>query len=447
MTILGLGLILVATAVPMHLADHVPPFQVPTFDYGTLLSGDTPHDVLSALTQDGIISLDNVPSYSQVRRSYLNAAAACAVSAQEVNAEFLLHKTLKDGTKRYTISTTSGQDADSNSTITDGACPGYKTVYNEFSALLELVVLHVATALDATDFTTTDGYGQPISSRKLVTDAVRLDHFHAYEAPSLKEQRRLSASSSTTPSNSVQGDDDFTIELHEDSGMLIAFATPAFYKVSSDGTKRTFETVAASGEDDSESGLIIQTRDGQRVRPVLKPDQVTLMVGTGYNLWVDASHQLPAVLHAVRMPEVETTSTQRLVRAWFGKMTLLPSYQRMSKQVHFDGYTNLTTEYVKSEYQVDHHAVGCAPGRRLVATAEGECTYQSCTPKFGLGPPLGCEKACNHGEERGFGCDLLCNCKKVASKASKCWQVCVKDLTTCDGEKKQVCSGMSKKCV
>ncbi|KAE8955219.1 hypothetical protein PR002_g31845, partial [Phytophthora rubi] len=311
-------------------------FEVPTFDYETLSTGNTPNDVLDALKKDGIISFTNVPSYAQVRHAYLDSAAACAVSAQEANAEFLLHKTLSDGTNRYTISTPSGQEANPNATATHAACPGYSTVYNEFSSLLELVVLNVATTLDATNFTTKEGYGQTVSSRKLMTDAVRLDHFHAYEAPSVRERRLTSASTSTS------NEDDLTLELHEDDGMFIVFATPAFYKVSSDGTKSTFEPVSAGGQDDSESGLIIQRRDGQRVRPVLKPDQVTLMVGTGYNRWVATSEQLPAVMHGVRMPMVETTESQRLLRAWFGKMTLLPSYQRMLKQMDFGVHANTT---------------------------------------------------------------------------------------------------------
>ncbi|KAE9055560.1 hypothetical protein PF010_g32107, partial [Phytophthora fragariae] len=169
-----------------------------------------------------------------------------------------------------------------------------------------------------------------------MTDAVRLDHFHAYEAPSVRERRLTSAATSTS------NEDDLTLELHEDDGMFIVFATPAFYKVSSDGPKSTFEPVSAGGQDDSESGLIIQRRDGQRVRPVLKPDQVTLMVGTGYNRWVATSEQLPAVMHGVRMPAVETTESQRLLRAWFGKMTLLPSYQRMLKQMDFGVHANTT---------------------------------------------------------------------------------------------------------
>ncbi|KAF4029872.1 hypothetical protein GN244_ATG18361 [Phytophthora infestans] len=267
--LLGIATMVMTSAVPTNLADQVPAFEVPNFDYQTLSTGNTPNDVLTALKKDGIISFTNVPSYAQVRRSYLDSAAACAVSAQEANAEFLLSKTLTDGTNRYTISTPSGQDANATATTTDAACPGYKTIYDEFSSLLELVVLNVATTLDATSFTTKDGYGQTVSSRKLMTDAVRLDHFHAYETPSLHERRLMSADSGTKVSTSSK--DEFPLELHEDDGMFIVFATPAFYKVNTDAANGALESVSAGGSDDSESGLIIQRRDGQRVRPFSNP--------------------------------------------------------------------------------------------------------------------------------------------------------------------------------
>ncbi|GMF67829.1 unnamed protein product [Phytophthora fragariaefolia] len=111
------------TTTHTSLADKAPAFEVPTFDYETLSTENTPNDVLAALKKDGIISFTNVPSFAQVRRAYLDSAAACAVSAQEVNAEFLLHKTLSDGTNRYTINTPSGQEANPNATTTDAACP------------------------------------------------------------------------------------------------------------------------------------------------------------------------------------------------------------------------------------------------------------------------------------------------------------------------------------
>ncbi|KAL3674900.1 hypothetical protein V7S43_000826 [Phytophthora oleae] len=441
LSIVAISAMLMAGAVPTNLAEQVPAFEVPNFDYQTLATGNTPNDVLSALKKDGIISFTNVPSYAHVRQSYLDSAAACAVSAQEVNAEFLLHKTLTDGTNRYTISTPSGQDADATATTTNAACPGYKTVYDEFSSLLELVVLNVATTLDATNFTTTDGYGQTISSRKLMTDAMRLDHFHAYETPSLHE-RRLS---DTNPSTSSEND--FSLELHEDDGMFIVFATPAFYKVSKDGANSTFESVSAGGEDHSESGLIIQRRDGQRARPILKPEQVTLMVGTGYNRWVGTSEQLPAVMHAVRMPEVEMKETQRLLRGWFGKMTLLPSYQRMLKQMDFDVHANTTAYYVQQGHEADRQLLGCAPGRHLAASADAECSYKECMVKAGATVPSeGCPVVCNRSHPTdAASCTKSCSCTTSTHSAKSCWMLCVKDLDTC-AVSKQSCSRQTRVC-
>jgi hypothetical protein len=444
--LLGLAAMLLAGNVPTTLAEQVPAFEVPNFDYQTLTAGSTPSDVLTALKKDGIISFTNVPSYAHVREVYLDKAADCAMSAQQVNADFLLYKQLTDGTKRYTISTPSGQDADANTTTTDAACPGYGEVYNQFSSLLEWVVLSVATTLDATSFTTQDGYGETISSRKLMTDALRLDHFHAYETPSVHERRLRSAASGSNAS-ATWAENDFSLELHEDDGMFIVFATPAFYKVNSDGTNSTLDPVQAGGEDDSESGLIIQRRDGQRVRPVLKPDQVTLMVGTGYNQWVSTSEQLPAVMHGVRMPDVETTETQRLLRAWFGKMTLLPSYQRMLKQMDFDVHANTTTRYVQQHYDSDRQLLGCAPGRHLIASADAECSYMECTLKAGAtAPSEGCSVVCNRSHsDDAAACSSSCSCTASTHRATSCWMLCVKDLDSCTASK-QSCSGQNKVC-
>ncbi|ETL32752.1 hypothetical protein L916_14704, partial [Phytophthora nicotianae] len=63
--LLGLAALLMASAVPTNLAEQVPAFEVPNFDYQTLSTGNTPNDVLDALKKDGIISFTNVPSYAQ----------------------------------------------------------------------------------------------------------------------------------------------------------------------------------------------------------------------------------------------------------------------------------------------------------------------------------------------------------------------------------------------
>ncbi|KAG2997771.1 hypothetical protein PC128_g25088 [Phytophthora cactorum] len=87
---LGLAAMLMAGAVPTNLAEQVPAFEVPNFDYHTLSTGHTPNDVLNALKKDGIISFNDVPSYAQVHRSYLDSAAACAMFAQEITTSSLI---------------------------------------------------------------------------------------------------------------------------------------------------------------------------------------------------------------------------------------------------------------------------------------------------------------------------------------------------------------------
>ncbi|KAG2871781.1 hypothetical protein PC114_g26732, partial [Phytophthora cactorum] len=71
--------------------------------------------------------------------------------------------------------------------------------------------------------------------------------------------------------------------------------------------------------------------------------------------------------------------------------TLLPSYQRMLKQMDFDVHANTTKQYVQQGYRSDHQLLGCAPGRHLVASADDACRYKLCTVKADATAPLrGC---------------------------------------------------------
>lgn len=416
-------------------AEQAPAFDVPSFDYATLTSGNTPSLVLDALKKDGIITLKNIPAYAATRELYLAEAAACAVAAKDANAQFLLHKELSGGVKRYTISTSSGQDVDTTTlAATEATCPGYAQIYGAFTGILERAVASLADTLDATTFTTQDGYANAISTRKLFGEAVRLDHFHAYEAPQTVAGRQLSAT------------DDLSLPLHEDDGMFIVFPTPAFYKVKSD---KSLEAVAA-GASAADSGLVIETHDHKRVRPVLKADEVTVMVGTGFNKWVKTSDRLPAVTHGMQMPTVVSTplaAKERLLRSWFGKMTLLPSYHRMLSHMTFEQHANATARFLRQDAAVDAMTIGCAPGRKLVASATPECSFKDCSTKAGAAAPSeGCSVVCNRNHDGDDAlCASSCSCAVSAHRATTCWMLCVKDLDTCVTND-QVCSGQSLVC-
>lgn len=283
---------------------------------------------------DGIIAFTNVPSYAQARQSYLDLAAACTLSAQETNAEFLLQKTLANGIKHYLIGPTSGENAHILAAQTDMTCPGYTKAYDEVSSILEMVALSVATTLDATILMTKDEHSRDSTSRNLLTDAVRLDHFHAHESPSLHD-RRLQKGSSVFFSNSYE---EVPLEMRTEQGLFLVSATPGYFTLEHNSTKAILES--AHQVDNANSGLFIQRQNGQIVRLILKPDQVTIMVGTGYNKWVDRSKELPAVPHAMIMPTASNTAMHHLLRTWFGRTLLLPTSQRMLKSIDLEKTMN-----------------------------------------------------------------------------------------------------------
>ncbi|TMW57947.1 hypothetical protein Poli38472_013421 [Pythium oligandrum] len=233
-----------------------------------------------------------------------------------------------------------------------------------------------------------DGDDSRISTRQLIADAVRLDHFHAYQAPS-------TPSVSSVGTSSVERQ--LSLPLHEDHGLFIAMMAPRFFTVNDEGRLQARRLEADA------SGFVIHSRKGERVvRPILKEDQVVIMLGTGASRWLQATPRLPAVMHNMRMPVQE--GNERLLRAWFGKMTLLPPYQRLlSSKKSFAEFTNLTTRHLlaSNNNEMDEEllpTIGCASHRRLLPS-EGSCTYNICTvkPEWAHNPPtVGCSHACNY---------------------------------------------------
>uniref|UniRef100_K3WVC4 VWFD domain-containing protein n=1 Tax=Globisporangium ultimum (strain ATCC 200006 / CBS 805.95 / DAOM BR144) TaxID=431595 RepID=K3WVC4_GLOUD len=432
--LLGLASLTVgsSSAVPSAF-DALPSFEIPAFDYPTLTEGANPHRLLDELQANGIVALRNVPNYANVRAQYLQKAAECAVlAADSVEASFLSTKQFQDGTTRYTISTNAGQELAGSAANTQETCPGYQELYQEFSQLIEHAVNTFGSTLDATSFTASDGT-QTITSRKLVSEAVRLDHFHAYQ------------STAKTEDATQHRELEFSLPLHEDHGLFIAMSAPKFFDVQATGGRKLVERQLAADK----SGLVIQTAAGTRVRPVLNEDEVVIMMGTGASRWLKTSHTLPAVMHGMKMPE-SMTNEGRSLRAWFGKMTLLPSYQRMlqNQDVMFDAHVNSTTRYLLQQKDADSDvkAIGCATGRHLQASATS-CINKACKPKSGSKTSVErCNTICNrnHGPDEATECASQCKCSK-GGDGQVCWMLCVLSLPTKTCAKaNQVCGGSGK---
>ncbi|KAG7398378.1 hypothetical protein PHYBOEH_011179 [Phytophthora boehmeriae] len=441
----------VAAFVNAELED-VPSFTVPAFDYGSLRNGDSPARMLNALERGGIIALKNIPNYANVRERFLASAVQCAVASEkeDESVRFLSTKEFHDGTRRLTLRAAAGRelmdlDGDAMNAISVN-CPGHRELHVEFSSMVERAVDTFASALDDTDFTMGDGETH-ISARKLVGDAKRLDHFHAYEAatpPPSSARRSLSAE---------EVERDLSLAMHEDHGLFIAMAAPKFFSVAAeDGSVRERRLKSDA------SGLVIGASElDEIVRPDLKADELVIMIGSGASRWLETSHHLPAVMHGMRMPEEmiwddEATPGQRNLRAWFGKMTLLPAYQRLlESRMYFDDFTNRTTRHLLSAGSSDDDlkTIGCTGGRHLVES-EGSCTFKICTLKEGVErpPTVGCKQACNYNTEFfDAKCEKKCDCASTTTQADVCWMLCVARLPVSEcALEDQECSGLKMIC-
>lgn len=430
-----LGLLLLQLS-PVAATTSTRDFAVPAVDFSVLAtSAPERAALLSALQADGILALRNVPGYAPLRAKYLRTAAACAVTARDNKAEFLLYRKLTDGTERFTISTESGRKLGAAGDETLAHCPGYLAVYREFSELIESAVAGVGKALDATGaLHIATGSDEPLTARELMEESVHLDHFHAYQGakqqqPGARRHRQLSAQQ-------------LSLEMHTDNGLLIAMTAPEYFDVADSGEVRAKLTRS------EDAGLVIQTAAGETVRPVLVADELVLMLGSGADQWVTTSPKLRPVMHGMRFPRDLSyadggDAPHKVLRAWFGKMVLLNADHVMRNTgMSYGEYANHTTRYLmESNADLGFAAVACPPDRRLQAS-DNKCMTKVCTLKAGAdtsGMLESCQVTCNHESTDDVKlCQQNCECETQSVAGHRCWMLCVADLPA------DVCPGAQK---
>ncbi|TMW66718.1 hypothetical protein Poli38472_014030 [Pythium oligandrum] len=415
----ALAPLLLATASAAELASY----DVPSVDYEHLATES--HALLQAMQRDGIVALKNIPQYTALREQYLAKAASCAVQAKAQGAEFLLHRQLQDGTQRYTISTESGRRLDASGFETVETCPGYQEVYHQFSRTIEEAVSSVGRALDGTKALQIARRqlltSNQMTARELVDDSVHLDHFHAYEA-----SRELTTT-------------DLSLAMHTDNGLLIAMTAPEYFDVAASGHVSSHETRS------EDAGLIIKTAAGETVRPVLHADELVLMLGEGINQWIHTTPQLHPVTHGMQYPRglSYVNDDHHSLRAWFGKMILLSdNHVMLNSGMTYGEYANKTTRYLmESHADEGFAAVACPPHHRLLAS-DNKCTLKKCSPKAGADASAltkSCQILCNHNDASDAKvCTANCDCETSSDPATKCWMLCVADVSKseCPGEQK-----------
>lgn len=416
-------------------------YAVPAVDFTALSSPSSTASraaLLGAMQRDGIVALQNVPNYASLRAKYLAKAASCAVTAQENKAEFLLFRKLTDGTKRFTISTESGRKLHESGKETLEHCPGYLEVYHEFSQLVEDAVAGVGKALDVTKALQIQiGSDVALTARELMEDSVHLDHFHAYQAAkNIPSQRKLSSYGLYKDTSQL------SLEMHVDDGLMIAMTAPEYFDVADSGEVHAKQTRS------EDAGLVIKTAEGKTVRPVLKADELVLMLGSGVDQWITTSPKLRPVMHGMRFPrglsyaDVDAKE-HKVLRAWFGKMILLKADHVMQNTgLSYGEYANHTTRYLmETSADLGFAAVACPPDRRLQAS-DNKCMTKTCTPKAGADTSNmieSCQVTCNHEATDDVKlCAQNCECETQSVPGHRCWMLCVEDLST------DVCSGTQK---
>lgn len=264
----------VAVAIPTHRR----------LDYDSLASSSSPDLLLEALSQNGLVSITNLPNnFHETKRSVLSHLHSCLMDMEGIDdsaATVAMTTRLRDGTIRRSIATTPSSTLPSSLPDT-AACRRFQADSAEFRASVENATETFADRL-STELSTimkpSVGSGSPVMSsrdgskryetvKEVIEGGEQLEHFHSY-------QSGVSSLSVETEERRLRRDDDdtaSTIALHTDQGFFIAF-TPGMI-------------VQAGGKDMTMSdGFYIEDSQGRRSLVQFDDeDDLVFMLGDGVN--------------------------------------------------------------------------------------------------------------------------------------------------------------------
>jgi hypothetical protein len=334
-----------------------------------------------ALQLEGMVLVKEIPEYEKARvqtlmelerciRSYSwgdddsDEAATPSSSRNSVRVS-----TLADGTKRYTIATSSLTNT--FDLELEERCPGFILA----SATLRDINLQVTNSLarslvgqtnmDAGDQDGGGGFelrrarptcnvddssssssGAVLDFASAVETGEHLEHFHVYHQSHLEEEEEEEGTSANEHHQSQN-----TLEMHTDLGILLSM-TPALYMNEEKSQSQSQSQSSSIQEGDptsgGASGLLVETKEGKVVEVALPSSGILFMLGEGVNMWLNQSQEeagkknfhIPK--HAMQMPErrngeagsnVDNNNDFSLLsRAWYGRMVLPPAHARLQTE-------------------------------------------------------------------------------------------------------------------
>lgn len=267
---------------------------------------------MKALTQDGMLSISDIPGYASQRMKTLQNLHKCAILSSATREH-----TFTDGTTRltmatHTVSGPGGQQVINHNVPQDEdkkviACDLFSSSSDELRRIVNKVTLafsnQLASLIDVEvpllSMKNNDYEFDTFSS--VVENGEHLEHFHSYHR-------------NTTDTKSAG-----TIKMHTDQGLFIAFAPALMVDLLSDSTS-VFP---------SKGDFYIETQDGLHHLVEFYPNDLVIMLGDGVNQYVNPKMRMPsdrylslrATPHSLTMKGHDSNHA----RVWYGRMVLPPS--------------------------------------------------------------------------------------------------------------------------
>ncbi|KAK3268024.1 hypothetical protein CYMTET_23447 [Cymbomonas tetramitiformis] len=306
---------------PIPVGDSAPVYTVPTVSHAKLLDAanfvdsDSMHVLKDALTNQGLVTVSDIPGFAELRREVLVGMHVCGSAATKARTTVF-----EDGTSRNTLATIAKGDGElidiDIGKAAYGACTAslMKKV-SEFRSLVSATAKAFTERLDdalRSQYLYTEG--KPLlwnydhsrsydTMADVVGNAEHLEHFHSYYRPV--------ASNDTAES--------VAIDLHADQGIFIAFTPGILVEEVSNGEIR--DTSKPAGK------FYVSLRDGTPAVAKFGQggDVLVFMLGDGVDQYINpklsSGPYLRATPHAMVMPQ----HGEKEWRAWYGRMFLPPS--------------------------------------------------------------------------------------------------------------------------
>jgi len=351
--------------------------KLPRISFLELTSHDQRDNIRQALTNNGIMVIENIPGFKQIRRSVLSSIGGVISENRDTTAT----KILPDGTSRSTLGSefSSGNARSPFSDRAANSNQDQRDALDSFQTSVDGVAEKLSAALDQTfkvqgsffgdeSYSTTSGRsGESWDSfNDLMHGGSYLEHLHSYSTDVDRAD--------DTPS---------TLEFHTDAGLFILFAPalytddvyerlekPADFRYKDSRSVEHAIIVVQSSGNAKEEASAVQREDGVVVHSV-GPDSLIMMVGQGAAMYLNPQlvQSGNAALRAVPHSLTVTNAGQR---NWYGRMYLPPTSAWLKEQ--------------HSTYADVRHALA----QRAATASAGEKSHSMVAGMEDLALPLGC---------------------------------------------------------